>query len=374
MSLTYGSVFAGIGGLDLGMDAAGFDVRWQIEINPWARAVLARHWPTVRRYSDVRAVGANRHDLFTQAIEPVDVIVGGFPCQDVSAAGRRIGLRGARSGLWREMRRLVAELRPRAVLIENVPGLIRRGLDSVVADLDALNYSVEATRIEAADIGAPHRRQRLFVLAYATRERRETLAPQHGTETALDQQPGLVPTRRAHSVSDPQRHGLRIVSERIEQESAERWNAEPMDDRATSRRTPEPRMVRTVHGLPAGMDRFPSRPGTPAHDYEPLRQVEDPGPQARARIAGLGNAIVPAVAYIAAARVRERLAGAALEQRTKGRQMKRTVSEDLARRARSSVDGRLIRAEYTTDETVCGTVRDLAAASGPGRRVVAGWS
>jgi len=88
----FGSLFAGIGGFDLGLERAGMECAWQVEIDPWARRVLARHWPSVPRYEDVREVGA--HNL-----EPVDVICGGFPCQDISHAGKRAGIEGERSGL-----------------------------------------------------------------------------------------------------------------------------------------------------------------------------------------------------------------------------------------------------------------------------------
>lgn len=159
--LSIGSLFSGIGGLELGLERAGLGpVLWQVEIDPFCRGVLARHWPKAERFSDVKTVGSA--NLF-----PVDVICGGFPCQDVSSAGKRAGLvNGSRTGLWREYARIVRELDPRFVVCENVSGLIRRGLDVVVSDLSACGYKVEATRIRAEDIGAPHRRERLFILAY----------------------------------------------------------------------------------------------------------------------------------------------------------------------------------------------------------------
>lgn len=133
---------------------------WQVELDPFCRQVLAKHWPNATRYEDVKAVGATN-------LARVDVICGGFPCQDVSLAGKGAGLWwGARTGLWFEFARIVRELKPRFVVAENVPGLIRRGLEQVVADLSAAGYTVDATRISAADVGAPHRRERLFVVAH----------------------------------------------------------------------------------------------------------------------------------------------------------------------------------------------------------------
>src|SRR5688572_178006 len=136
--LTVGSLFAGIGGFDLGFERAGFQVKWQVEIDPFCRAVLAKHWPDVRRYEDVReccgsllrrtagdlrCAECGRRDWLPY----VDCIIGGFPCQDVSFAGDGEGLAGARSGLWREYARIISELRPRYVVVENVAALIQRG-------------------------------------------------------------------------------------------------------------------------------------------------------------------------------------------------------------------------------------------------------
>ena len=116
MALTHGELFAGISGFGLGFGMAGIETLWQVEIDARCNEVLAHHWPDVRRYGDIRHVG--EHNL-----EPVGVISGGFPCTDLSVAGRRAGLAGKRSGLWWEMLRVIEELRPTWVVIENVPGL-----------------------------------------------------------------------------------------------------------------------------------------------------------------------------------------------------------------------------------------------------------
>jgi DNA (cytosine-5)-methyltransferase 1 len=163
MTLTVGSLFAGIGGLELGLERAGMKTIWQVECDAYARKVLEKHWPNVARFDDVRTVGA--HNL-----EPVDLICGGFPCQDISIAGKGAGLAGERSGLWSEFRRLIGELRPRFVLVENVSALLVRGLGDVLGDLAALGYDAEWDCIPAAAVGAPHRRDRLFIVAYANGE------------------------------------------------------------------------------------------------------------------------------------------------------------------------------------------------------------
>src|SRR6476660_8578618 len=115
--MTYGSLFSGIGGMDLGLDRAGLTCKWQVEIDPFCRKILAKHWLHVKRYGDIRTVDG-------RDLEPVDLLAGGFPCQDLSQAGKRAGIEGTRSGLWFEFARIIGELRPRYVLVENVPGLL----------------------------------------------------------------------------------------------------------------------------------------------------------------------------------------------------------------------------------------------------------
>lgn len=115
-----GSLFSGIGGLDLGLARAGFHITFQVEIDPYCQKVLAQHWPEVQRFEDVRECGA--HNL-----PAIDVLAGGFPCQDISTAGKRAGIEGERSGLWREFARIIGEARPRYVLIENVAALLYAG-------------------------------------------------------------------------------------------------------------------------------------------------------------------------------------------------------------------------------------------------------
>lgn len=157
--LTFGSLFAGIGGFDKGFHDAGMRCAWQAEIDQAARGVLARRTPDVPRYADIRDCGA--HNL-----TPVDVICGGFPCQDLSVAGRRTGLAGARSGLFYEMTRIVDELRPMLLVWENVPGLLSsnsgRDFASVLVELERVGYSGCWTTLDAQWFGLAQRRQRVF--------------------------------------------------------------------------------------------------------------------------------------------------------------------------------------------------------------------
>jgi DNA (cytosine-5)-methyltransferase 1 len=155
-----GSLFSGIGGIDLGFERAGHDIAWQVEIDPWCREILSKHWPQVPKFEDVTQVGADN-------LSPVDVLAGGFPCQDVSNAGKRAGIEGARSGLWSEFDRIICDLRPRYVFVENVPGLLVRGMDRVLGDLAAAGYDAEWEVLSAADVGAPHLRKRVWIIAHA---------------------------------------------------------------------------------------------------------------------------------------------------------------------------------------------------------------
>lgn len=154
-----GSLFSGIGGFDLGLEQAGCgSTIFQVELDPYCNRVLERHWPLAERHLDVRSVG--KHNL-----PRVDILCGGFPCQDESLAGKRRGLDGERSGLWFEYRRVIEELAPRAVFIENVLGLRTSGLPRVLSDLAHLGFDAEWTCIPAAALGAPHLRRRIFIVA-----------------------------------------------------------------------------------------------------------------------------------------------------------------------------------------------------------------
>ncbi len=156
--LTVGSLFAGIGGFDLGLErTGGFQIKWQVEIDEYCRRVLAKHWPHVQRYGDIREV--------TDA-EPVDVLCGGFPCQDISNAGNRAGIDGERSGLWSEYVRIIRLVRPRYVIVENVAALLGRGMGRVLGDLSESGYDAEWDVISAAAVGAPHLRERVWIIAY----------------------------------------------------------------------------------------------------------------------------------------------------------------------------------------------------------------
>jgi DNA (cytosine-5)-methyltransferase 1 len=267
-AVTCGDLFAGIGGMSLGLERAGFTVRWQVEREPFCENILARHFPRVVRRRDVRFAGAT-------ILEPVDLIAGGFPCQDISTAGKGGGLGGHRSGLWREFARIVGELRPRWVLVENVPALRRRGADTVLGDLEAAGYTAWPLVVGARHVGAPHRRDRVWIVGHA-QER-------DGTEDRSGSRP-QGRRDRAHEagarVADAERGGVRDES------GGSGW---PCRSGAA----------------------FPAPPGEPQHDWEEPRTVESPLGRAahgvsarlararwRAELKALGNAVVPQVVEV----------------------------------------------------------------------------
>lgn len=170
-----GSLFSGIGGLDLGLERAGWEVKWQVEVDPWCRRVLAKHWPDVARSQDIRNChGASvcvSESCAASHLPYVDLIAGGFPCQPFSHSGHREGA-GDNRYLWPEMLRVIRELHPAFVLAENVYGLVtgQQGLllETVYFDLEAAGYEVAPPIVfPAAALGALHRRDRVWICAHA---------------------------------------------------------------------------------------------------------------------------------------------------------------------------------------------------------------
>ena len=246
-------LFSGIGGFSLGLERSGFfETVAFCEIEPFPRRVLAKHWPKVPCYDDVRLLTAAR--LSADGIA-IDAICGGFPCQDISVAGKGAGIDGERSGLWREIARLASELRPRIIVLENSPALLGRGLGRVLGDLSEIGYDSEWHCISAADIGAPHLRDRIWIVAYPDSERQ--LQPQGCQQDKR----GWACNSSEEDVADADSSGrqkqwfsIADVAKHIAAQCSSGW-------------PPEPAILRVAHGIP---DRF--------H-----------------RIEGLGNAVVPQI-------------------------------------------------------------------------------
>jgi DNA (cytosine-5)-methyltransferase 1 len=303
MGLTFGSLFAGIGGMDLGLERAGMTCKWQCEIDDHANRVLARHWPSVRRWRDVRTFppvladstkpngkcdGPNAQreiEVGIRSLSPwsVDLICGGFPCQDISYAGKGAGLAGERSGLWYEFARVVRVLRPRFVLVENVSALLTRGLDAVLGTLAADGYDCEWACIPAASVGAPHIRDRVFVVAHARRGmfQPDGVARVLGCEARTGEGEGnqrewhgKAACRGSSTLCDPNvprlegwscfggdaRQELQ-AAQRANREAGGQWHRDPADE-------PQSGVGRVAHGVSHRVD----------------------------RLRGLGNAVVPQVA------------------------------------------------------------------------------
>ena len=307
--MTAGDLFAGIGGMSLGLEHAGFTVRWQVETEPYCENILARHWPAVLRRRDVRFAGA-------ATLPPVDLIAGGFPCQDVSAAGRGVGVeRGHRSGLWREFARIVRELRPRWVLVENVPALRRRGADRVLGDLEAAGYACWPLVVGARHVGAPHRRDRVWIvgrLADAAVERERAAHPQDAAE------------RRGWPREDSRCGGVAGVADTDLEGSCRERRGGLLDRERQALRHDADRCNGThmADGNAAGLEgwglprrqhphQWPARPGRPPHDWEQPRTVESPVGRAahglsarlastrwRNELRALGNAVCPQVVEV----------------------------------------------------------------------------
>lgn len=279
--LTVGDIFAGVGGFSLGLERAGMQTRWFAEIDPFACAVLRKHWPDVPNHGDVRSVRAG-------SVEPVDVICGGFPCQDISVAGSGRGLEGERSGLWRELHRIVGDLRPRFALVENVGALTARGLAVVLGDLAAIGYDAEWHVVPAAAVDAPHFRERCWIVAVDAdadgRGRERERIAQHGDEQGASR-------RESDGLGAPGRRTGPGEAEATTNATGERMEGRRADRVEV---TFAPALARLLGRGDAGAG-WRDGPPVPA-----IRRVDDGLPSwlVRGQLAAYGNAVVPAIVEI----------------------------------------------------------------------------
>lgn len=320
-TLAIGSLFSGIGGLDLGLECAlrdgGFDVStiWQCEQDAWCCGILARHWPDALRYDDVRNVSADA--------PRIDILCGGFPCQDVSVAGKGAGLAGARSGLWYEFARIARELRPRIVVVENVAALLSRGLDTVLGDLSEAGYDALWFDLRASDVGAPHQRERLFIVAWrrdvgdGAGARREGLAGSDGA--GAGRVSGVAADAGTHMADAGGGEGGQRPDADVLRRRARDTEQTRVGDRAGVRdargRVAESDVGGAVDGLPRRVDitahRWPAGPGEAQREGEAPR-VTTERRQLGQRLKALGNAVVPQQAYVVGCVVAEVLLALAL--------------------------------------------------------------
>jgi len=286
---THLDLFSGIGGFALAARWAGLQTTAFCEKDPYCQRVLRKNFPDVPIHDDVKTLdGTQFKDIF--------LITGGFPCQDISIAGKGAGIDGERSGLWTELHRIISEVRPRFALVENVPALTFRGGTRVIGDLTEIGYDCEWQIVGADDVGAPHKRKRIWIVAYSKSAGCQTwssnrMGTEHGSRRNERLPPGASGTPETLAYSErtrwEKREGkttspvLRTQQHRGEDVAysnstgcKEQWR--PISDgeeqpaaECRSRWKPEPSVGRVAHGIPKRVD----------------------------RLRGIGNAIVPQVAY-----------------------------------------------------------------------------
>ena len=219
VTLTVGSLFSGIGGLDLGLERAGMQVIWQSEIDPYACKVLSKHWPEVVNHGDIKAINWDN-------IERPDVICGGYPCQPFSLAGNRQGSDDPRH-LWPWVRESISRLRPKYAIMENVRGHLSMGGLSVIGELATIGYDAEWRIVSAASVGAHHRRERLIIVAYPNSSKLDDINLNGCNSQTPAKSSTIFPIGRKYSPSRPIGNWL-----------------------------PEPNVDRVADGIPSRVDRL----------------------------------------------------------------------------------------------------------------------
>jgi DNA (cytosine-5)-methyltransferase 1 len=258
MTYTVGSLFSGIGGLDLGLERAGLEIVWQSEIDPFACKVLKKHWPKVVNHGDIKQID-------WAAVEPVDIICGGYPCQPFSLAGQRKGTDDPRH-LWPWVRTAISELRPQYAILENVRGHLSLGGTTVIGELAEIGYDAEWRVVSAAGLGAPHRRERIIIVAYPNNSRSGT------SERGIDSKR----KKKIEERKDVSQFGISGCGSEMADSSSERlqrpiWALSQRNGNGFTNGgwwEIEPSVGRVVDGIPDRVD----------------------------RLKGLGNAVVPQVA------------------------------------------------------------------------------
>ncbi len=291
------SLFSGAGGLDLGLERAGFEMVAACEADEFCRAILSERWPGIPVCSDVREVGTPAFPV----PDNIECIAGGFPCQDISSAGKGAGIEGERSGLWFEMLRLVRSIRPRWVIAENVPALRTRGADVVLGGLETEGYACWPLVVGAVHAGAPHRRQRVFIVARLADAGRDDLRVEQGRfggqyRWEVSPEPRDSRDKAGLADADDRRGGQNRQPAELRTESLGQppcdcgtadeaasqegrwhgWPARPGEKQQPweAPRTTEPGLGRATNGLPGRLD----------------------ARERKARLRALGNAVVPQVA------------------------------------------------------------------------------
>ena len=294
--LTVGSLFSGIGGLDLGLERAGFKVIWQSEIDPYCNKVLKKHWPEVPNHGNIK-------DINWSTIERPNVICGGYPCQPFSTAGKRKGTDDPRH-LWPWVRTAISELRPDYAILENVQGHVTLGGLQVIGELAEIGYDAEWRIVSAAGVGAPHRRNRIIIVAYPNGQRLEGTRPKQqatGTPRSDENKNGVMAdTKKQFSHGRGHGHhqgtfergsGIQVEIRGSSSNVADS-NSEQLGERGKPQNAGQTRSVWKHHAR--GQEGYD---GWQWWQVEPnVGRVADGVPNRVDRLRGLGNAVVPQVA------------------------------------------------------------------------------
>ena len=272
MTLTVGSLFSGIGGFDLGLEKAGMQVIWQSEIDPYSCAILEKHWPDVTNIGDIRKVN-------WKTVERPNVLCGGYPCQPFSFAGLRKGNNDPRH-LWPEFKKAIRILQPDYAIMENVRGHLSLGFKEVLKDLASIGYDAEWQVIPASATGAPHKRERLIIVAYPKSKQRNEREHLINSKTTPEWKTIQGKTGRSNSTL-------------ANSKSSNGRSTKPQSVVACSKQTTKP-----------GEQNRPKRPKVYRWKSEPnVGRVADGVPNRVDRLKGLGNAIVPQVAQMIGERI-----------------------------------------------------------------------
>jgi len=287
-------LFSGIGGFALGLERAGMETVAFCEIDPFCRQVLKKHWPDIPCHMDIRR-------LTKKDLPEIDLICGGFPCQDISVANTQgVGLEGKRSGLWKEYHRIIKEVKPRYVIIENVANLRNKGLNKVLKDVWSLGYDLEWHIIPAFSVGLPHQRERIWILAYSRQDSRGNSGTRRIKQDGKRGDGPKVWGSKAVEASGPgEAHGAMAYTdpERLEISGTYQANeGEGSEGRAhrTGSGGNDGRFIK-----PESFAKYRTSRGEIKWSVEPeLGRVVNGIPQRVDRIKSLGNAIVPHIAQL----------------------------------------------------------------------------
>lgn len=320
--MNVGSLFSGIGGIELGFKRAGIKTKWFIEKDEYCQKILRKNFPKVPIYEDIEKINFSE-------LEKVEILTGGFPCQDISYAGKGEGIEGKRSGLWQYYYQAIGILRPEYIFIENVPALLKRGLNVVLADLATCGYNAEWDCIPAVAVGAPHRRDRIFIFAYTNSDRckRENISkkqkradmfvPPRSSKTFSNtkstgkmpekqQGQGNVVIKNGRNVSDPVGNGCREMSKRQSNTGCTKGTKKIVQGKVSDSDCEGLENGVFGSGAQRTLTRYNSIEGRKQWEVEPeLGRVAHGVSNRVDRLRCLGNAVVPQIAELIARRLLE---------------------------------------------------------------------